>query len=648
MKNNNKTIEFFEIFPWNDNFDTGILEIDEQHKQLVRLINELAAHVANKSDSIELNRVFDELAAYADYHFKTEEKIWSSYFKEDSWYSEHQHTHESFITNVLQIKEEESTQTFDVVIEDTLKFLTHWLAYHILDSDKRMAKTVQAIDSGLTLAHAKEHADRAMDGSMKLLIDTVLTMYDGLSSRTMELMKEKSERIRAEKALAVSESQEKSFSDTVMNMMPGLLFLYDDQLRLIRWNEKHTEITGYSSQELCNKSMLDFFPQDRHQTIQNYTAELFDKGKMEIEGDILHKNGSLIPFMFTAVNVNIEGKRYISGIGVDVKARNETKAELKESRDRYQEAQALAHLGHWQLNIATGELLWSDEIFRIFEIDQTKFKPSYEAFLDRIHPDDRDEVNQSFVASVEDHTPYEVDHRLLMSDGRVKYVREGGTTNYAKNSTPIKTIGTVHDITKEVIAEKESKDALLGVVTALGRSLEIRDPYTAGHQQRVANIAASIAKKMGLSSHCIEGIRLGASIHDIGKLGVPTEMLVKPTKLTDIEYSIIKTHAQGGFDILKGINFPWPIAEIVVQHHERLDGTGYPNGLKGEEICIEARIVAVSDVFEAMSSHRPYRASLGFESAIEELSENRAKFYDADVVDALLALLKEDKERFNS
>lgn len=205
------SIEFFEVFPWNDNFETGIAEIDEQHKQLVHLLNQLAAHLAHQSDSIELNQVFGELAAYADHHFKTEESIWQPYFKDDPWYTGHEQTHNSFMANVVKLKEEESSKPLDMVIEDILRFLTHWLAYHILDSDKRMAKAVQAMNSGQSLAEAKVQADHEMSGSMKLLIDTVLAMYDSLSSRTLELMKEKTERKRIEAALNESEKAGERF-----------------------------------------------------------------------------------------------------------------------------------------------------------------------------------------------------------------------------------------------------------------------------------------------------------------------------------------------------------------------------------------------------------------------------------------------------
>jgi putative nucleotidyltransferase with HDIG domain len=169
----------------------------------------------------------------------------------------------------------------------------------------------------------------------------------------------------------------------------------------------------------------------------------------------------------------------------------------------------------------------------------------------------------------------------------------------------------------------------------------MRDPYTAGHQSRVADVARAIATDMGLSQEIIDGIRMAGTIHDIGKLSIPAEILTKPTKLTNIEYSLIKEHSQSGYEMLKNVESPWPLAEIAYQHHERMNGTGYPRNMKGDEILVEARILAVADVVEAMASHRPYRASLGIEAALEEIEKNKGVLYDDAVVNTCLKLFRE-------
>jgi len=204
------------------------------------------------------------------------------------------------------------------------------------------------------------------------------------------------------------------------------------------------------------------------------------------------------------------------------------------------------------------------------------------------------------------------------------------------------------DITRRKRAETDLRaswdrlqKALAGTIQAMRLTIEMRDPYTAGHQRRVSKLSCAIAQDMGLPQEQIDGIRMAGDIHDLGKIYVPAEILSKPGHLTDIEFSIIRTHSQVGYDILKSIEFPWPLAQIIYQHHERLDGSGYPNNLKNGEILLEARIISVADVVEAMSSHRPYRPSHGVEKALEEIAQNRGRLYDAAVVDCCLRLFRE-------
>lgn len=184
------------------------------------------------------------------------------------------------------------------------------------------------------------------------------------------------------------------------------------------------------------------------------------------------------------------------------------------------------------------------------------------------------------------------------------------------------------------------EDVLEETVAALSSAVEKRDPYTAGHQERVAQLACAIAKEMHLTEKQISGLRMAAIIHDIGKLYIPTEILTKPVKLTDAEFNLIKIHSQIGYDILKGIEFPWPVADIVIQHHERLNGSGYPRGLTAKDILIEAKIIAVADVVEAMVNDRPYRPMLGMDKTLKEIQGKKNSHYDALAVDACVKVLK--------
>jgi putative nucleotidyltransferase with HDIG domain len=185
------------------------------------------------------------------------------------------------------------------------------------------------------------------------------------------------------------------------------------------------------------------------------------------------------------------------------------------------------------------------------------------------------------------------------------------------------------------------------IIESLAFMLEVRDPYTAGHQHRVAELSYAIAEEMGLPDDDTEGIRMAAFIHDIGKIAVPSDVLNKPGKLTDIEFSLLKSHSEVGYQVLQHLTTPYPVAETVLQHHERLNGSGYPNGLKGNQISLSARIIGVADVVEAINSHRPYRPSLGIDKALEEIADNRDILYDADVVDICLRLFTLKGFKFN-
>jgi len=220
-------------------------------------------------------------------------------------------------------------------------------------------------------------------------------------------------------------------------------------------------------------------------------------------------------------------------------------------------------------------------------------------------------------------------NRILMSVANALHRRELKIANRAYREN-----------LEQMVAKRthQLKQALDGIIHAIAKTVEIRDPYTAGHQLRVARLAFAIAKEMGLPEHQAEGIRIAGTVHDLGKISVPVDILSRPSQLTEMEFGIIKTHPETGYNILKDIEFPWPIAEIVLQHHERMDGSGYPQGLSGENIFLEARVLAVADVVEAMASHRPYRPALGQDKALEEIRQNRGILYDTVVVDACLEL----------
>lgn len=269
-----------------------------------------------------------------------------------------------------------------------------------------------------------------------------------------------------------------------------------------------------------------------------------------------------------------------------------------------------------------------------------------------IAPEFRESVRQKTIAMLkhEDTSPYEF--KINTKTGETKWILQKASNipYQGKNST----LGFFMDIT--ALKQEEEKLAraydrlkiiMEETVGSLAAAMEQRDPYTAGHQLRVAKLADAIARKIGLPEERVEGIRLAGLVHDIGKLYVPSELLSKPTKLNEIEMSLIKLHSQAGHDILRGIEFAWPVVQTVLQHHERLDGSGYPRGLTASDIAIEARIMAVADVVEAMSTHRPYRPALGIEAALKEISKNKGIIFDSQVVDACIELFTKDQFSFS-
>lgn len=235
---------------------------------------------------------------------------------------------------------------------------------------------------------------------------------------------------------------------------------------------------------------------------------------------------------------------------------------------------------------------------------------------------------------------------MIRKDGVV--VRVGTHFSAARYAGKPAVAGVLQDISEKqrMSGEIEQyiaqiKQSFFKTINAIIAISNIRDPYTVGHEQRVGEISLAIARQLGLDKHTREGIRVAGYLHDIGKIGVPAEILAKPGRLSEAEYTLIKQHPGQGELVLKDINFPWPVTQVIGQHHERLDGSGYPKGLKGDEIALEARVVAVADVVDSMISHRPYRPALGIDKALAELEHGRGIIYEPQVVDALLCLIRE-------
>lgn len=260
--------------------------------------------------------------------------------------------------------------------------------------------------------------------------------------------------------------------------------------------------------------------------------------------------------------------------------------------------------------------------------------------MDIIHEDDRQRVEEEIRKQAKSNaTDFQQRFRVRTATGDIQWLKDHCFIRRAAHGKRILE-GLATDVTDEQIARDEHKQTLVRTILALSTAVEKRDPYTAGHQQRVAVLSLAIACTIGLDQHTCESIYLGALVHDVGKLVVPAEILCKPSQLSKEEFALLKTHVQSGVDVLRSIKLPWAVSEIVAQHHERLDGSGYPAGRKGDEITLVARIVAAADVVEAMSAHRPYRSALGLDAALNELHQHKAIRYDERTVDACEEILR--------
>ncbi len=312
--------ETLEIFPWNENLATGIPQIDEQHKKLVQLLNRLGKGLVYKVDTFELNGVFRELADYAAYHFQTEEEVWHHFLAGDAWEEEHKKSHESFVSDVLRLKTEESSRPLQEVLEEVLSFLTHWLAFHILESDMRMAKAALAVQSGLSMEIAKRHAQDEMKGATHALIETVLSMYDSLSNRTLQLMKEIIERQESErKANALIQRNQ-----VLMQSTPEGVHILDDQGNIIEANDAFCRHLGYTEAEALQLSVFDFDAKVSADELRENIKHLLNGGHAKFDSIHRRKDGTLVDVELIINGVELDGAKCLFALSRDITERKRT------------------------------------------------------------------------------------------------------------------------------------------------------------------------------------------------------------------------------------------------------------------------------------------------------------------------------------
>ena len=439
---------------------------------------------------------------------------------------------------------------------------------------------------------------------------------------------------------------------TLVTHSPDGIFIVNLKGIFLAVNRIMCENLKYSEEELLSKSIWDIVPEqyvDLHR--QRIADILVGKAPNEAAEYMLRgKDGNLYCVEILSAPY-YEGEKLIGfqGIARDITERKKIDRALILSEERYRTLVEEAFEAI--IVIQDGEIVFANpRAYQIIGYSRDQKEPR--SFTDFLCVEDREIVVDRHLRRLKGEQLEEAyPIRLTDQSGNIKWTLIS-TALIEWNDKPA-TLTFLTDITELKQAEEKLvksyeslKKTLNDAINTMVKIVETRDPYTAGHQQKVAGLATAIAGEMKLEDTRIDQLRMAATIHDIGKMYVPSDILSRPGKLTDMELSLIKTHAQSGYDIVKGMDFSGPVAETILQHHERLDGSGYPKGLKSEDTLLEAKILAVADVIEAMASHRPYRPALGIDKALEEISHNRGKLYDPGAVDACLKLFKESGFKF--
>ncbi|MFZ4440865.1 MAG: PAS domain S-box protein [Syntrophales bacterium] len=415
-------------------------------------------------------------------------------------------------------------------------------------------------------------------------------------------------------------------------------------------NQAGRRIAGYDEQEVIGKEYWSLLRPDVREDAIKFFGRQFVKGQHNTysEFPIISKDGHEI-WLGQNTSLLVEDG-VVSGFQAtarDITDRKKAEEALQESEERFRTLSDKTPLGMSLVSVDGRYEYVNPAFVKIFGYDLFDIPTGMEWFRMAFpNPENRKKVIAAWKEDLNNYPNLEIRPRIYEVS-----CKGGGLRTILFRSVALpsgKQFIIYEDITDREQAEKQLKDTLESLRKAMGATtqvmaaaVEARDPYTAGHQIRSANLARAIATEMELPQDMIEGIRVAGSIHDIGKLSIPAEILSKPTKLSDLEFALIKEHARRGFEMLKDVESPWPLAEIVYQHHERIDGSGYPRNLKGEDICLEARILTVADVVEAMASHRPYRPGLGIDVALNEIEKNSGICYDSAVADACVRLFRE-------
>ena len=482
--------------------------------------------------------------------------------------------------------------------------------------------------------------DFIMKGNMSRLCPAIARELEDAEIRNKE--KQVEEKLRHEEQRFRAFIEHSSDIIVIMNREGIITYVNPAVERVLGF--KPEERIGAKGFELIHPDDMKFLT-DSFNTLVRDTNSPVIQGEMRLH----HKNGSWRTL--EAVGSNLVYNNVVESIIVnyrDITERKLAEEKLRESEADYRQLFDNSPAAIYRVDYKNGRFLKANDVFCEYlgyrQEELISLSPydvlteeSKKLFLERM---------EKIAMGVE--VPKTVEFEIVDRKGKLRCLQLDIKNIYDTEGHVVAADVVANDIPERKKEEEKLRLTLESLRNAHGATIqvmvsaiEMRDPYTSGHQIRSADLARAIATEMGLSKEQIDGIRLAGSIHDIGKLSVPAEILSKPAKLTDLEFSLVKEHSRIGYEMLKDVESPWQLAQIVYQHHERMNGSGYPRNLKGDEILIDARIMAVADVVESMASHRPYRPSLGIEAALKEIEKNKGILYDDTVADVCLRLFRE-------
>jgi len=486
-----------------------------------------------------------------------------------------------------------------------------------------------------------------MSNYRKELESEVTRRSDELKYTLENLQQEITEHKRTEEMLLDSEVRYR----TLFEISADGILIADTETKTFKYaNPALCRKLGYTEEELKTLGLADIHPkEDLPRVIAEFEAQARGDKTLALDIPCLMKDGTIFYADINTTTFTMNGRPYNVGFFRDITDRKKMEKALRESDEKYRLVVE---------NASDAILVTQDGMLKFVNsktmelIGYTEPELTSRPFLEFIHLEDRKLVGERYLQRIQGgKVPQVYSFRIVSKEGRVRWVEIHAVTVTWQGKPA--TLNFLSDIDERMKTEelakinlKKIENALEGTVRALTATSEMRDPYTAGHQRRVTHLACAIAQDMGLPQDRINAIRVAGLLHDIGKIAVPSEILTKSAKLTDVEFAMIKIHPKVAYDIIKSIDFPWPIINYILQHHEKLNGSGYPSGLKGDEILMESRILCVADIVEAMSSHRPYRPALGIDVALGDMLTNKGVLYDPAVVDSCVKLFREKGFKF--